>query len=408
MRPSAATASTAPPSRRTARSGMMPPAPGPTVRDATGDSNGSGRQRSRVDATEALSGSRPSRTSASSSGRKGSAGPYCSMHCPRATRHGAVGRSPRKASTREVFPMPASPVTNTTWRTPLAACASHDRSCVTSASRPTKMDSGCRGAAGVRAPPLLSAPRVHHAGDPSIAATVHGLDEPRGAPGIAEDLPQLVHASDEHVLGHVDLRPDLLEQLVLGHQPARPGRQILEDGERLATQGNDLVVAVQTGVRCIEREGRKPEHVRPPGRRGHAPVYLTSGPPDNASEKPAARPRNAAQNCGMIAKCPQDCGTRLWTTTRHARAHVEIARRPPRSQTLLPRGAFLIECRSSETVSDDRLSGRVEHIVSGKATSFECAGTLIDFIRRVLRRVDRSPAAGLAAPDCRPAFTRST
>lgn len=60
---------------------------------------------------------------------------------------------------------------------------------------------------------------------------------------------------------------------------------------------------------------------------------------------------------------------------------------PPTAEVtaLLPRGAFLIECRSSETVSDDRLSGRVEHIVSGKATSFESAGTLIDFIRRVLR-----------------------
>ena len=52
---------------------------------------------------------------------------------------------------------------------------------------------------------------------------------------------------------------------------------------------------------------------------------------------------------------------------------------------LLPRGAFLIECRSSETVADGQLSGRVEHIVSGKATSFECASKLIDFIRGVLR-----------------------
>jgi hypothetical protein len=52
---------------------------------------------------------------------------------------------------------------------------------------------------------------------------------------------------------------------------------------------------------------------------------------------------------------------------------------------LLPRGAFLIECRSSEAVSDDQLSGRIEHIVSGKATSFECASKLIDFIRGVLR-----------------------
>jgi hypothetical protein len=55
------------------------------------------------------------------------------------------------------------------------------------------------------------------------------------------------------------------------------------------------------------------------------------------------------------------------------------------SPVLLPRGAFLVECSSSETVSDDQLSGRVEHIVSGKATSFESASKLIDFMRRMLR-----------------------
>ena len=51
---------------------------------------------------------------------------------------------------------------------------------------------------------------------------------------------------------------------------------------------------------------------------------------------------------------------------------------------LLPRGAFLVECSSGETVADDQLSGRVEHIVSGRATSFESASTLIDFMRGVL------------------------
>jgi hypothetical protein len=51
---------------------------------------------------------------------------------------------------------------------------------------------------------------------------------------------------------------------------------------------------------------------------------------------------------------------------------------------LLPRRAFLVECSSSEAVSDDQLSGRVEHIVSGRATSFESASKLIDFMLGVL------------------------
>jgi hypothetical protein len=57
---------------------------------------------------------------------------------------------------------------------------------------------------------------------------------------------------------------------------------------------------------------------------------------------------------------------------------------PAEIQVLLPRGAFLVECSSSKTVSDDQLSGRVEHIVSGRATSFESASRLIDFMRGVL------------------------
>jgi hypothetical protein len=121
------------------------------------------------------------------------------------------------------------------------------------------------GVRGRREPQVLAS-SVHDSSDPSIAASVHRLDEPRLAPGIAEDSPQFVHASDEHVLGHVHLRPDLLQQLVLGHQPARPGHQVLEDGERLTTQGNDLVAAVQTRVRRVERKGGKADQIRPLGR----------------------------------------------------------------------------------------------------------------------------------------------
>jgi hypothetical protein len=66
---------------------------------------------------------------------------------------------------------------------------------------------------------------------------------------------------------------------------------------------------------------------------------------------------------------------------------------PAESPTLLPRGAFLVECSTSHTVSGDRLSGRVEHIVSGRATSFESAGTLIDFIRGILAALEHVNAA---------------
>jgi hypothetical protein len=65
---------------------------------------------------------------------------------------------------------------------------------------------------------------------------------------------------------------------------------------------------------------------------------------------------------------------------------------------LLPRGAFLVECGTSETVSDDQLRGRVEHIVSGRATSFESASELIDFMRGVLALGQVDAGAGDVSP----------
>jgi hypothetical protein len=64
---------------------------------------------------------------------------------------------------------------------------------------------------------------------------------------------------------------------------------------------------------------------------------------------------------------------------------------------LLPRGAFLIEC--GEPVTGGQLTGRVEHIVSGRAASFESAGTLIAFIRRVLA-LGHDNGAGDVSPAC--------
>ena len=68
---------------------------------------------------------------------------------------------------------------------------------------------------------------------------------------------------------------------------------------------------------------------------------------------------------------------------------------------LLPRGAFLVECSSSETVPDDQLSGRVEHIVSGRATTFESPTKLIDFMRGVLALGQVSAGTGDGSADPR-------
>jgi hypothetical protein len=98
----------------------------------------------------------------------------------------------------------------------------------------------------------------------------------------------------------------------------------------------------------------------------------------------------------MIAQCSQD-----FVSSSGYDARVPDRRRdhstPDEIQVLLPRGAFLVECSSSETGSDE-LSGRVEHIVSGKATSFKSAGKLIDFIRGVLAHGRVNSRAGDVSP----------
>jgi len=99
----------------------------------------------------------------------------------------------------------------------------------------------------------------------------------------------------------------------------------------------------------------------------------------------------------MIAQCSQDFG---------AGSGYDAGMPDPRGDrsttaeapVLLPRGAFLVECRSSQTVSDDQLSGRVEHIVSGRATSFESAGSLIDFMRGVLALGQGNAGDGNGSP----------
>jgi len=53
---------------------------------------------------------------------------------------------------------------------------------------------------------------------------------------------------------------------------------------------------------------------------------------------------------------------------------------------LPPERAFVVEFSAAgATARDDRLSGRVEHVVSGQAARFESAGELLEFVQGVLR-----------------------
>jgi hypothetical protein len=85
----------------------------------------------------------PNCPKASSSGRYASPAPYCSIHCPRANHTvSLIPSCATKASTRVVLPIPASPVTNTTWRVPWSACVHHWCSCAISACRATSSAGG--------------------------------------------------------------------------------------------------------------------------------------------------------------------------------------------------------------------------------------------------------------------------
>lgn len=53
--------------------------------------------------------------------------------------------------------------------------------------------------------------------------------------------------------------------------------------------------------------------------------------------------------------------------------------------TLRPEHAFVVEFGNAADAAPDRLTGRVEHVVSGRATQFASLEELLAFVTRVLR-----------------------
>ena len=107
-----------------------------------------GARSTRIAVRASPPGSRQRRPTASSTGMYASEGPCCSTHWPRPI-SGPPGPAAltRNASTRVVFPAPASPVTIASCGTPAAAASSRSRSSARSTSRPTSGPPARAGAA---------------------------------------------------------------------------------------------------------------------------------------------------------------------------------------------------------------------------------------------------------------------
>jgi hypothetical protein len=58
-----------------------------------------------------------------------------------------------------------------------------------------------------------------------------------------------------------------------------------------------------------------------------------------------------------------------------------------KSQTLLPQHAFVVQFRAATQIEAGRITGRVEHVVSRQATTFQSLEALLAFMARVLREV---------------------
>jgi len=61
------------------------------------------------------------------------------------------------------------------------------------------------------------------------------------------------------------------------------------------------------------------------------------------------------------------------------------------SSPLSPHRAFVVQFRAETAVAAGHLVGRVEHVVSGQATTFDTLDTLLAFIARVLAERGAGP-----------------
>ena len=64
----------------------------------------------------------------------------------------------------------------------------------------------------------------------------------------------------------------------------------------------------------------------------------------------------------------------------------------PLPAPLTPDRAFVVQVRQSSALTPEALSGRIEHIVSGRATSFTSVGEVLRFMQQTLSRREEQGA----------------
>ena len=69
-----------------------------------------------------------------------------------------------------------------------------------------------------------------------------------------------------------------------------------------------------------------------------------------------------------------------------------MAEETNRSFTLSPHRAFVVQFYADARIASGWITGRVEHVVSRQATTFESLEVLLTFMNRVLQERDDPPA----------------
>src|SRR5262249_9009419 len=92
-----------------------------------------------------------------------------------------------------------------------------------------------------------------------IAAARNGFDD--GLAAIANGLTRLAHAMCQDLIAHDYIRPDRLDQFLLGHKTASVFNEVAQNLHRLWTQHNVAIRNPQGAARDIQRVSLELKHL---------------------------------------------------------------------------------------------------------------------------------------------------
>lgn len=113
--------------------------------------------------------------------------------------------------------------------------------------------------------------------DEPVAAAVPGLDEPALLRRIVQGAPDLRHGFLEHSVGHVGLRPDLVEKLLLADDMACLADEMAQDADGAGLQGDDGGAPEEQIDTGEDPERAEAEGFRSDGGRGNRDIQSELG-----------------------------------------------------------------------------------------------------------------------------------